>query len=161
MIKKTNIFATDWREASHGEKFQRGHINLTDMRDDNLLGCGAFCVKPGKRAFPKHAHLANDEALYVVSGQGMLTVGDEEAQLVTGDFAMLPRGANFAHVLVNNGDEDLVYLCMSTTIMPDVVNYPDSGKLGVLGSKNFWQDGDAGVSGFYKPNPVDYWDGED
>ena len=45
-------------------------------------------------------------------------------------------------------------------IMPEVVHYPDSDKLGVLGSKNFWA-GDAGVSGFYKPNPVDYWDGED
>jgi uncharacterized cupin superfamily protein len=131
------------------------------MNDDNLLGCGAFCVKPGKRAFPKHAHLANDEALYIVSGDGTLTVGDASESLVAGDFTMLPRGADFAHVLVNDGDEDLVYLCMSTMVMPEIVKYPDSGKLGVLASKNFWADSEAGVSGFYRPNPVDYWDGEE
>jgi uncharacterized cupin superfamily protein len=161
MIKKTNIHTSEWKESSHGDKFQRGHIPLTNMNDDNLLGCGAFCVKPGKRAFPKHAHLANDEALYIVSGSGLLTVGDASEALVGGDFVMLPRGANFAHVLVNDGSEDLVYLCLSTMVMPEVVNYPDSGKLAVLGSKNFWADGETGVSGFYRANPVDYWDGED
>ncbi|HJP05438.1 MAG: cupin domain-containing protein [Gammaproteobacteria bacterium] len=161
MIKKTNIFSGKWNEAGHGEKFQRGHIPLTNLNDDNLIGCGAFCVKPGKRAFPRHAHLANDEAVYVVSGSGMLTVGDKNQALVAGDFAMLPRGAGFAHVLVNDGKDDLVYLCMSSMIMPEVVDYPDSGKLGVLGSKDFWSGDDAGVSGFYRLNPVGYWEGED
>ena len=162
MIKKANIFsAAGWRESSHGDKYQRGHLSLTDMRDDNLLGCSAFSVKPGKRAFPKHGHLANDEALYIVSGSGNLTVGDDSETVAAGDFVMLPRGAENAHVLVNDGDIDLVYLCVSTMVMPEVVHYPDSGKLGVLGSKDFWSQGSPGVSGFYKPNPVDYWDGED
>lgn len=161
MIKKTNIHnPSAWRESSHGEKFQRGHLALTDMNDNHDIGCGAFSVKPGKRAFPKHAHVANDEALFVISGVGELTVGEEVASVETGDFVMLPKGEQFAHVLVNSGEVDLVYLCISTMNMPEVVHYPDSGKLGVLASKNFWQ-GESGVSGFYQPNPVDYWDGED
>jgi len=161
-MKITNIYATEWREASHGEKFQRGHISLTDTHADHDIGCSAFRVEPGKRAFPKHAHLANDEALFVVSGSGTLSMGSESAVLTAGDFVMLPKGEANAHVLVNDaGDDALVYLCISTTVMPEVVHYPDSGKLGVLGSKDFWSSGDAGVSGFYKPNPVDYWDGED
>lgn len=159
-IKKKNIFAEKWQEASHGEKFQRGHITLTDMNADHDIGCGAFCVKPGKRAFPKHAHVANDEAIYVISGRGTLTVGAEDELLEAGDFVLLPKGEKFAHVLVNDGDEDLVYLCISTMNMPEVVHYPDSGKLGVLAAKNFWS-GEPGISGFYMPNPVDYWDGED
>ena len=160
-MKKTNIYTAQWNEASQGEKFQRGHIPLTDLKDDNGLGCGAFKVDPGKRAFPKHAHLANDEALLIVSGSGALTIGDETAPVTAGDFIMLPRGEEHAHVLVNDGDEALIYLCMSTMIMPEVVHYPDSGKLGVLGSKDFWSSGKAGVSGFYKPNAVGYWDGEE
>ena len=160
-MKKTNIYQSKWTESSHGDKFQRGHIPLTDLNDNNLLGCGAFKVEPGKRAFPKHAHLANDEALFIVSGHGELTIGDESGAVEAGDFLMLPRGEKFAHVLVNDGDEPLVYLCLSTMIMPEVVHYPDSGKLGVLGSKDFWASGEAGVSGFYKPNAVGYWDGED
>ncbi|MBT8422177.1 MAG: cupin domain-containing protein [Gammaproteobacteria bacterium] len=160
-MKKVNINTATWREATHGDKFQRGHISLTDMNDNHELGCSAFCVAPGKRAFPKHAHLANDEALFIVSGSGALTIGDETDTVIAGDFIMLPKGEQHAHVLVNDSDNDLIYLCMSTMIMPEVVHYPDSGKLGVLGSKDFWQSGDAGVSGFYKPNPVGYWDGED
>jgi len=160
-MKKTNIFSGKWSEAEHGEKFQRGHISLTDMHDENSLGCGAFRVRPGKRAFPRHAHLANDEALFIVSGSGALTVGEDTDSVVAGDFIMLPRGEKFAHILVNNSDDDLIYLCVSTMIMPDVVHYPDSGKLGVLGSKDFWSSGEASISGFYKPNPAGYWDGED
>lgn len=160
-MKAVNIHSAKWRESSHGDKFQRGHISLTDMNENHGLGCSAFRVEPGKRAFPKHAHLANDEALFIVSGSGALTIGDETAGVVAGDFIMLPKGEKHAHVLVNDGAEPLVYLCMSTMIMPEVVHYPDSGKLGVLGSKDFWAQGEAGVSGFYKPNAVGYWDGED
>lgn len=160
-MKKTNIHTAEYRESSHGEKFQRATVALGDMHADYGLGCSAFRVQPGKRAFPKHAHLANDEALFIVSGRGSLTVGEETEAVTAGDFVMLPRGEAHAHVLVNDGDEELLYLCMSTMIMPEVVHYPDSGKLGVLGSKDFWSGGKPGISGFYKPNPVDYYDGED
>ena len=160
MIKKANIYGTGWRSAAHGEKYQREHMQLTGAANSTGIGCGAFRVPPGKRAFPKHAHVANDEAIFVVSGRGELSLGEEKSELVAGDFVLLPRGEKFSHVLVNNGSEDLLYLCISTMNMPEVVHYPDSGKLGVLASPNFWQ-GEPGISGFYQPNPVDYWDGED
>lgn len=161
MISKKNIYADSWRESVQGEKFQREHMSLTDMDGDSGLGCGAFRVKPGKRAFPRHAHLANDEAIFVIAGRGALTVGEATSTVTAGDFILLPRGEAYAHVLVNDGVDDLTYLCMSTTVMPEVVHYPDTGKLGVLGSKDFWKSAAAGVSGFYAPHPVGYWDGED
>jgi uncharacterized cupin superfamily protein len=160
MVGKTNLFTAEWKESSHGNKFQRKHLGLTDLRDGHGLGCGAFSVKPGKRAFPKHAHLANDEAIYVVSGQGQLVVGEEESSLTTGDFILLPRGAEFAHVLINDGDEDLVYLCISTMNSPEVVHYPDSDKLGVLESVAGWGS-ETSVSGFYRYEKAGYWDGEE
>ena len=159
MIKKTNVLSGIWRESSHGEKFQHGHMALTDLRDGHELGCGAFRVDPGKRAFPKHAHLANDEAIYVVAGSGELTIGDESTQLVAGDFVLLPSGIDFAHVLEDNTDEELVYLCMSTMNAPEVVHYPDSGKLGVLESAREWSA--SSISGFYRPQKVGYYDGEE
>ena len=161
MIRKANIHDDGWNESSHGDKFQRSHLSLTNVRDDNLLGCSAYRVKPGKRAFPKHGHLVNDEAVYIVSGTGNLTLGEESAALIAGDFVWLPRGSRHAHILINDGDEDLLYLCLSTNHMPDVVHYPDSGKLGVLESKNFWLEGESDISGFYHQQPADYWDGED
>lgn len=160
MIKKVNVFSGTWNESSHGEKFQREHMALTDMRDGHDLGCGAFRVAPGKRAFPKHAHLGNDEAVYVIAGEGLLTVGDEETSVAAGDFVLLPRGGKFAHVLVNSGREDLLYLCMSTMNAPEVVHYPDSGKLGVMEDSRNWQ-GKNSISGFYRVEKAGYYDGED
>lgn len=159
MVRRRNVLKDEWKESSHGEKFQHGHIALTDLRDGHMLGCGAFRVDPGKRAFPKHAHLANDEAIYVVSGTGELTVGEETMQVEAGDFVMLPAGAEYPHVLINNSDAEIVYLCMSTMNAPEVVHYPDSGKLGVLESARKWSD--SSVSGFYKPKKVGYYEGEE
>ena len=159
MIKKKNVYSTEWRESSHGEKFQHGHIAMTDLRDGHELGCGAFRVDPGKRAFPKHAHLANDEAIYVVAGTGELTIGEESTQVVAGDFVLLPSGADKAHVLVNNSEEEIVYLCMSTMNAPEVVSYPDSGKLGVLESARQWSE--SSISGFYRAQKAGYYDGEE
>jgi uncharacterized cupin superfamily protein len=159
-MKKKNVLQDEWRESSHGEKFQHGHIALTDLRDGHDMGCGAFRVKPGKRAFPKHAHLANDEAIYVVSGSGSLTVGEATEQVVAGDFILLPKGAEYAHVLINDGDEDIVYLCLSTMNTPEVVHYPDSDKLGVMESVRQW-GGENSISGFYKYEQAGYYDGEE
>jgi uncharacterized cupin superfamily protein len=160
MIKKKNIFNADWKASSHGEKFQHDHISLTDLRDGHELGCGAFRVNPGKRAFPKHAHLANDEALFIVSGAGALTVGEETVRVAAGDFILLPSGVEHAHILLNDSDADIVYLCVSTMNAPEVVHYPDSGKLGVMESARQW-GGENSVSGFYKFQKAGYYDGED
>jgi uncharacterized cupin superfamily protein len=160
MIKKKNIFNADWKASSHGEKFQHDHISLTDLRDGHELGCGAFRVNPGKRAFPKHAHLANDEALFIVSGTGALTVGEETVRVAAGDFILLPSGVEHAHILLNDSDADIVYLCVSTMNAPEVVHYPDSGKLGVMESARQW-GGENSVSGFYKFQKAGYYDGED
>jgi uncharacterized cupin superfamily protein len=159
-MKKKNVLKDDWRDSSHGEKFQHGHISLTDLRDGHDIGCGAFRVNPGKRAFPKHAHLANDEAIYIISGTGSLTIGDETEQVEAGDFVLLPKGAEYAHVLVNDSNEDIVYLCFSTMNAPEVVHYPDSGKLGVMESARQWGGGQS-ISGFYKYQKAGYYDGED
>ena len=159
MIKKKNVLNSEWKESSHGEKFQYGHIALTDLRDDHMLGCGAFRVDPGKRAFPKHAHLANDEALYVVAGTGELTIGEESTQVEPGDFVLLPAGVEHAHVLINNSEEEIVYLCLSTMNTPEVVQYPDSGKLGVMESARQWSK--SSISGFYTAKKAGYYDGEE
>ncbi len=162
MIHKSNVRDQDWSERSHGEYFQGGRIGLTAPENDSGLGCAVFKVAPGKRAFPRHAHLANDEAIYVLSGVGVLSVGEQEVEMEEGDFVLIPRGAEYPHVFVNQGQEDLLYICISTMNMPDVVHYPDSEKLGVLADK-FWLKGGGRnkVGGFYAKKPVGYWDGEE
>ncbi len=95
------------------------------------LGYGLFTVPPGKTAFPLHAHTLNEELIYILEGAGSLRFGGETVAVRAGTFIACPGGAGMSHQLVNTSDADLRYLCVSTMQYPDIVHYPDSGKVGV------------------------------
>jgi uncharacterized cupin superfamily protein len=50
-----------------------------------------------------------------------------------GDYVSLPARAEGAHQLVNSSEAVLRYLCSSTMVEPEVMVYPDSGKVGIFG----------------------------
>lgn len=125
------------------------------------LGYNLTVVPPGKRAWPHHNHRNNEEMFLVLGGHGELRLGDAVYPVREGDvIACPPGGPDTAHQLVNTGDSELRYLCVSTMLSPDVVQYPDSGKFGVRVDSP-----DAGgappfrIRGRIGPN-LDYWDGE-
>lgn len=127
-----------------------------------LLGYNITAVPPGKRAFPLHNHHANEEMFFVLEGRGELRVGAQRHPLRQGDFvACPPGGPELAHQIVNTGDTELKYLAVSTMQMPEVVEYPDSGKLACL-SRQTQPDGTPRmVRHIARPgDAVDYWDGE-
>ena len=43
-----------------------------------------------------------------------------------------PGGPEAAHQIANTGEVELKYLAVSTKMMPEIAEYPDSGKFGVL-----------------------------
>jgi uncharacterized cupin superfamily protein len=89
-------------------------------------------VPPGRTAWPRHWHAANEEALFILEGEGTLRIGEALVQVRAGDYASLLAGPEHAHALVNTGTQPLRYLCMSTTIKVEVAGYPDSGKIGAM-----------------------------
>ena len=119
-------------------------------------------VAPGKRAFPFHNHLGNDELFVILEGNGTYRFGAEDFAVKAGDVCAAPRGGpDTAHQLINTGKGDLCYLALSTKHDPDVVEYPDSGKFAAMAiapGANFMQAhlrfvGRVEDSG-------DYWEGE-
>ncbi len=66
-----------------------------------------------------------------------------------------------AHQIVNTGADELRYLGLSNNPVSDLVEYPDSGKIGMrVGSKGIaFTDATYKVRG--RLTPADYWDGED
>ena len=90
----------EWGEQSHGEKFGYRRKSIGSTAGSERLGCSLYEVPPGRRAWPYHYHLANEEAIYVLEGSGMLRVGEEEAPVSQGDYVALPAGAEGAHQLV-------------------------------------------------------------
>lgn len=117
------------------------------------LGVSWFELQPGTKAFPHHFHLANEEAVFILEGEGVVRFGDEEHAVRSGDFLAFPPGPP-AHQILNRSLAPLRYLAISTVIEPEVVLYPDSKKVGVrswsFGITSNHRQGDA----------VDYYEGE-
>ena len=56
-----------------------------------------------------HYHRTTEELYYIVSGTGLMRVGEEERGVRRGDCVVIPPGAE--HKLSNTGAEPLVLLC--------------------------------------------------
>ena len=140
-----------------GSRFSSRCQHLSAATAAQKLGCSLYEVAPGKRAFPFHAHLGTEEALFVLSGKGTLRIGGEQIPVRAGSYAAFPPGLDTAHQLVNTGTAPLRYLCMSSASDPDVVVYPDSGK--VMAAAGGWPPKVRVVA--RAKDSLDYWDGED
>src|ERR687897_3729975 len=92
----------EWSEHSHGEKFGSRRKQLGLSAGGEKLGCSLYEVPPGRRAWPYHYHLANEEAIYVLEGSGTLCIGGEEIGVSNGDYVALPARAQAAHQIVND-----------------------------------------------------------
>lgn len=126
------------------------------------LGCMLHVVEPGKRAFPFHNHLGNEEMFVVLEGAGEVRIGAATHPVRAGDVIACPSGGpETAHQIVNTGTGVLRYLGISTKIDPDVAEYPDSGKLAVLAVAPGTGFADAHLKFVGRvAESLDYWDGE-
>lgn len=148
----------------HGDRYEARLGQIGAALGAEKLGCRLAVVPPGKRAWPYHSHHANEEMFVIMSGEGKLRYGGETHAVKVGDVIMCKvGGAETAHQLINTGSADLRYLAISTMIAPDVTEYPDSGKFGVMAGAA--PGGDKSKRRFQftgRPGSVvDYWDGED
>ena len=156
-----------WQTTERGEAaFRRKKLAATAAEragdDAPGLGCSLYELPPGKRSWPYHYHTGNAEALYVLAGTGTLRVDDAEHELEAGEYVAFPAGPEGAHRVVNDGDEPLRYLAMSTMREPDVTVYPDSEKIGVFADSAPGGDGDRDVAGYFeRDSDVGYWEGEE
>ena len=119
-----------------------------------LLGGTLYEIDPGKKLWPYHVHHANEEWVVVLRGRPTLRTADGERELAEGDVACFPRGAAGAHQLRNATDEPARVLMLSTTLSPEFIEYPDSGK--VLAKDAQEDDIFMGRLG----ESAEYWDGE-
>lgn len=127
------------------------------------LGYNVTAVPPGKRAFPFHNHRVNEEMFFILEGEGQVRIGEHTYPIRQGDVIACPAGGKeTAHQIINTGDRELKYLAVSTRISPEIAEYPDSGKFGILAEFPAGPDGQAqGFRFVGRPDlNVDYWEGE-
>ncbi|MBX2804325.1 MAG: cupin domain-containing protein [Myxococcales bacterium] len=149
--------AMNWADGpAHGERFASRSKRLGAAASGKRLGCSLWEVEPGKTAFPMHAHLGVEEALYILAGSGTLRLGEARIRVGPGTYVALPPSADLPHQLLNTGTEPLRYLCLSAASDLDVCLYPDTGK--VLTSQAPWPDGYRTLT--QQGETTGYFDGE-
>ncbi|NNE06423.1 MAG: cupin domain-containing protein [Xanthomonadales bacterium] len=160
-----NINDLEFMDWGQGERFAARFGLISRRIGANGLGYNLTVVPPGKRAFPFHSHRVNDEMFFIVSGSGQIRIGDKLWDIREGDvIACPPGGPETAHQIINNSDADLEYLAVSTTMSPEVAEYPDSDKVGVIMELEDSKDGMPEIWRLMmksESTQVDYWEGED
>jgi len=92
------------------------------------IGLSRGRIPPGGESFAYHAHHAEEEWVFIVSGRARARIDGREYDLGPGDFAAFPA-PQAPHLLTNPFDEDCVYLMGGEPRLPtDVIHYPDLGK---------------------------------
>lgn len=159
-----NIDALEFSPLKHQEIFE-AHIGpMAQHIGGRHLGCNLTIVPPGKKAFPRHSHHANEEMFFILEGEGTYVLGEDHYPARAGDLLMGPIGGpEVAHQIINTSDAPLKYLAISTMCSPDITEYPDSGKYGVYAGSAPGGDMEARTFGLYadREAEVDYWKGED
>ncbi len=145
------------------ERFDAKMGAISSALGAEKLGYNITSVPPGKCAFPFHNHRVNEEMFLILSGSGEVRIGSELYQVKQNDLiACPPGGEETAHQIKNAGDTDLKYLAVSTRLSPEIANYPDSGKFGVLAEYPPNEEGKPQRFLFIgrEGDGRDYWDGE-
>ena len=77
----------------------------------SLLGCADAAsarLLQLREPLPEHVHATEDEAVYVVAGEGTVRINAREAPITAGVLSIIPRGA--AHEITRRGRNPLILL---------------------------------------------------
>jgi uncharacterized cupin superfamily protein len=145
------------------ERFDALTAPIAPLIGAEKLGYNLTVVPPGKSAFPFHSHRINEEMFFILAGVGELRMGEQRYPVRKGDIiACPPGGKEQAHQIWNTGSDELRYLAVSTKFSPEVCEYPDSQKFGLLAE--YPASGSEPAKQFRfvgrESAQVDYWDGE-
>ena len=155
MPKVFNLYGDEWDRSEDRPGWRSKAVRVGSRIGGELIGGGLYELEPGDRLWPYHTHHANEEWLLVVGGQPTLRTPEGEHALREGDVVAFPRGNEGLHQVSNRTAAPVRVLMLSTLIMPELVQYPDSGKFGAMSGR-----GQRVL--LSRPGPMlDYWDGED
>lgn len=136
------------------EPYEYVKYEITSRKEFNQCYIAMYEIPPGKSNYPYHYHVANTEAFYIVSGEGIIKTEQGDKVIKPGDFIICPPSELGAHKIVNTSEHEILkYIDFDTTNSPDIVHYPDSDKTGFIvhNKSNIF---------FHNGKKANYYDGE-
>jgi uncharacterized cupin superfamily protein len=96
------------------------------------LGVSIAWLEPGAESFAFHAHMVEEEWMYMLSGRATVDMADESVEVGPGDFVGFPA-PGVAHLVRNPFDAECCYLMGGQIGLPlDFIDYPRLGKQYIL-----------------------------
>jgi len=106
---------------------RRSNKSLGDVTGLTGFGFHLIEVQPGRESTEYHRRYHEDECTYVLSGSGVVTIGDEQHAIGPGDFIAYPKGGD-AHTMSATGDKPLICIVVGERLAHDVGDYPRKGQ---------------------------------
>jgi uncharacterized cupin superfamily protein len=98
---------------------------LGDLFGLTNFGVNLTTLKPGAVSALRHAHIRQDEFVYILEGRPTLVTDAGRTALKPGMCAGFKSGTGDAHHLVNETAEDVIYLEIGDRTPGDSATYPD------------------------------------
>jgi uncharacterized cupin superfamily protein len=130
-VEVFNLYGDDWDVEDDRQGYAKRMTGVARRLGGELLGASLYEVPPGQRTWPYHVEHGNEEWLLVVDGAPTLRTPGGERELSRGDAVCFRRGPDGAHQVINRSEAPARLLILSTMQYPHVVDYPDSGKVGI------------------------------
>ena len=118
------------KPSNYPEPFSSRMLKREKRPLGDLFGLANFGVNltrlaPGGESALRHAHIRQDEFVYVLEGRPTLVTEAGRKRLEPGMCAGFKAGTGDAHHLVNETEEDVVYLEVGDRTPGDGASYPD------------------------------------
>jgi uncharacterized cupin superfamily protein len=129
---------TGYPPALAAQCVDRSRRRLGDAAGLTQFGVNLTRLPPGQWTSHRHWHIAEDEFVWVVSGEVVLVMDEGEQLLRAGDCAGFPAGVQNGHCLQNRSDADAVVLEVgSRRPDEDGADFPDVDMKVEIGARTF------------------------
>ena len=118
------------KPSNYPEPFASRMAGRTKRPLGDLFGLSNFGVNltrlaPGAASSLRHAHTRQDEFIYIVQGHPVLLTDEGRTRLAPGMCAGFKAGTGNGHCLINESDDEVVYLEVGDRTAGDEGSYPD------------------------------------
>ncbi len=134
MSSGTNVFEMSSVPETTGSSYPDELKYITDKRFVRRLtapagltnfGVNLVRLPPGGQSSWRHAHSAQDEFVYMMEGELVLTTNAGDQTVTAGACIGFPAGTGDAHCFVNRSASDATFLVIGDRSAGDSVTYPD------------------------------------